>query len=486
MLYASLLLPFIAGIAAFFMRSKMLLRTLLGTTAVGHAIIVFLLAWSPPAAMPDSWLNLDETGLLFLGITSGLFLVTSFYTIGYLNRETSPKQDFEENVVFSNEPEAFFIGCLILLLASMTLAAESQHMGILWVGIETTTVISAPLIFFHRHHRSLEAAWKYLLICSIGIGFALLGNLFLAVSAIGNNRETVSLVLGDILALSENLNHLWLKAAFVFLFFGYGIKMGLAPMHTWLPGAHAESPSPVSALLSGSMLNCAFLGILRAHQIALAAGEGAFAGDILVAFGLVSMFVAATFILNQTDFKRLLAYSSIEHMGILALGMGLGGVSAYGALLHTINHSVVKASLFLVAGNLLRIYKTKTIGKVRGILQATPVSGILWVTGFIAIAGFPPFGVFISKFTILRGAINQGHYMVAAAYLVLLGVVFIGMSSNMLSMTQGNSETAATREPLSAIIPPALLITLSLGLGIYLPPFLTRCLDDAARALGGP
>jgi hydrogenase-4 component F len=263
--------------------------------------------------------------------------------------------------------------------------------------------------------------------------------------------------------------------------------MGLAPLHTWLPDAHSEAPSLISALLSGALLNCAFLGILRAYQVVSAAGRIAFAQDLLIGFGLVSMGVAAVFIVGQADFKRLLAYSSVEHMGILALGVGLGGAGAFGAMLHAVNHSLTKGCLFLVAGNILAAYRTKAVAEVTGVAQVLPLSGVLWMAGFLAIAGSPPFGPFLSEFTILKAALDQDRPAVAAAYLGLLALVFIGMATLVLGMVQGTParRDRARPEPLWATLPPALLCVLVLALGLYVPPALSSLLHEAAGALGG-
>ena len=313
----------------------------------------------------------------------------------------------------------------------------SRHLGLMWVGVEATTLASAPLIYFHRHHRSLEATWKYLLICSVGIALALLGNFFVAVAARSAGGPTIHLTIDDLVAHAGSLNPLWLKAAFLFFLVGYGTKMGLAPLHTWLPDAHSEAPSVVSALLSGALLNCAFLTILRTHSLLSAAGLAAFSSDLLVLFGLISMAVAAVFILGQADFKRMLAYSSVEHMGILALGIGIGGVATFGAMLHAVNHSLTKAMLFLAAGNILALYRTKSTTRVRGVLRTLPITGVLWLAGFLAIVGSPPFGPFLSELTILKGVLDAGRPVVAVAYLLALAIVFVGMATIFLRMAYG-------------------------------------------------
>lgn len=491
MVLALVLLPAAAGVLAFLLRSNPLRRALLVATSMAHAGVVAACLIAGGGAGPGEWLRLDPLGLVFLAITSALFLASAFYAVGYLRREgTGPRRDFEEGQLFADAPERVFVGCLLFFLAAMSLVIVSQHMGLLWVAIEATTLASAPLIYFHRHHRSLEATWKYLLICSVGIALALLGTFFLAVAASGPLQGQIPLVLGDLVASAPRLNPIWLRAALIFLLVGYGTKMGLAPLHTWLPDAHSESPSVVSALMSGALLNCAFLGILRAFQISSAAGDGAFMAKLLVVLGLLSMTFAAGLILGQADYKRMLAYSSVEHMGILALGVGLGGDGRYGAMLHAVNHSLTKACLFLVAGNVLAAYRTKSALEVRGMMRLIPWSGVLWVAGFLAITGSPPFGVFLSELVILKAALDGGHPLVAAIYLALLTTIFIGMSAIVLRMAQPGDESAPTlprdekSEAFSAVLPPLVLATAVLVLGVYVPHGLRHLLSRAGDSLG--
>ena len=408
MISGLLLVPAVAGILAFLLRSDRARRALLVGTAVTHLALVVAAWLVVPDAELSPWLRLDAVGALFLLVTSGLFAATAVYAVGYLAREERVfRPDIEEEgSLFSNAPEAVFTGCLLLFLATMTLVTVSHHLVVLWVAVEATTLASAPLIFFHRHHRSLEATWKYLLICSVGIAVALLGNFFLALSASFGPTGSGSMVLSQLIAGAPLLHERWLKAAFILLLVGYGTKMGLAPLHTWLPDAHAEAPSVVSALLSGALLNCAFLGILRAQQVVSAAGLGAFAAELLTDLGLLSMATAAVFIVAQPDFKRLLAYSSVEHMGILAVGVGVGGCATFGALLHAVNHSLAKGMLFLLAGNILAAFRSKSTTQVRGVGTALPFTAALWVAGLLAITGVPPFGPFVSELLILKGAVD--------------------------------------------------------------------------------
>ncbi len=493
MIPATLLIPMVAAVLAILIRRcDGLRRAILVLAAMGHTAVVAAAWVYKPASVLNGYLRLDEPGMLFLSITSVLFLMAAIYAVGYLKKETRGDQkDFEEGIFFSNTPEAIFTACLLMFLAMMTLVAESQHLGLLWVAVEATTLASAPLIYFHRHHRSLEATWKYLLICSVGIALALLGNFFLVAAAGKPQGGAVSLILSDLLSQGKGMNASWLKAAFLLFLVGYGTKMGLAPLHTWLPDAHSESPSVVSALLSGALLNCAFLGILRAMQVCSAAGLDQFTHELLIVFGLVSIGWAGVFIFGQTDYKRMLAYSSVEHMGILAFGVGLGGSAVFGAMLHAVNHSLTKAMLFMVAGNILAAYKTKSTADVRGVLKVIPFSGMLWVAGFLAITGVPPFGIFLSEFTITKAVLDQERNGTAFVFLALLALVFIGMSRAVLKMAQGRPgellkiDDAKRSQTFLSVFSPAILGILILVGGVYVPPSVARVLHDIAGVLGG-
>jgi len=479
-----ILVPTAAGIASYLIRSNPLRRALWFGAAATHLVLSALAATSSPAEPLGTWIGLDSLSAIFLVLTSTLFVGATIYGFGYLNREpVAPQPDSEDGSLIKNEPEPVFTGGILLLLATMSLAIVSRHLALQWVAIEATTLASAPLIYFHRTRRSLEAAWKYLILCSVGIAVALLGIFFTLMAMQGEHRD---LTLAALLQQAGTLNHKWLSTAFIFILVGYGTKMGLAPLHTWLPDAHSEAPSPVSALLSGALLNCAFLGILRMQQVCAAAGMARFGGDLLVLFGLLSMGIAGVFILRQTDYKRMLAYSSVEHMGILAIGVGLGGIGLFGSFLHAVNHSVVKAMLFLTAGNLMARFHTKDTAKIQGACRALPISGVLWVAGFLAITGSPPFGTFISEFTILRATIEQERWIVTGLYSLFLVVVFVGMSAIVLKMALGKSQESPTREPWTTVLAPLVFAGIATLLGVYLPAPLLDKLNLAAQLLGGP
>jgi len=488
MIVLLIVIPASAGIVAFFVESDRLRRILLLSTAIVQTALSLATWMVSPAPALTGWLAEDALGRLIETLTSILFLAACFYAVAYLREERrQTHSDFEEGFLFSNAREASFTACLLFFLAAMTLVAVSQQLALLWVAVEATTLASAPLIYFHRHHRSLEAAWKYLLICSVGIALALLGIFFLVVAASNPDGSSVPLMVQNLRSNAHHLNAPWFKAAFVLLLVGFGTKMGLAPFHTWLPDAHSEAPSVASALLSGALLNCAFLGILRAQEISVAGGLAAFSDKLLLVFGLVSMGVAAAFISGQTDYKRMLAYSSVEHMGILAVGVGLGGAAVFGAVLHVINHALTKAMLFLVAGNLLAVYRTKNSAEVSGALSVLPVSGVLWLVGLFAITGSPPFGPFLSEFTILKAALDHGQIFVAIVYLTLLAVIMAAMAAPALAMAQGTPGAHVAALPARALalsVVPAILGIAVLVMGIYVPPVLTRALREAAHVLG--
>jgi hydrogenase-4 component F len=325
------------------------------------------------------------------------------------------------------------------------------------------------------------------MICSVGIALALLGTFFLGAAESSAANGTPSLTLAGLSAAAPAMPRAWLRAAFVLALVGYGTKMGLAPMHTWLPDTHSQAPSPVSALLSGALLNCAFLGVLRFFQVCVASGDADFARTLLTLLGFVSIAVATVFLLGQRDFKRLFAYSSVENMGILAVGVGLGGAATYGAMLHAVNHSFAKAGLFFLAGNVLRRYGTTDAGEVRGATRALPVSGPLLFALFLAIAGLPPFGPFMSEFTIFRAAVGEHATWVGIVFIGLLAVAALGMAGVLLPMLQGASPSTApaARERVLAVAPPLVLAVVVLMLGVYVPGVLADLLGRVALLVGG-
>jgi len=423
-----------------------------------------------------AWLALDPLARLALLVVSGLFCACSLYVPVYV-------------ALRPDRPTRMFCAALLVFLAMMTLALEAQHVGLMWIALEANTLASAPLIYFDRNSRSLEATWKYILIGAVGIAIALLGSFFLAYSAVHAHLDT-SLLFDDLVAKAPRLSAPWLHAGFVLLFVGYGTKLGLAPMHAWKPDAYGEAPGLVGALLAGGLTSCAFVALMRFYHVVDAAGGGQSARELMIVVGLLSMAVGAVFMVRQHDIKRMLAYSSVEHMGILVVGVGIGGPATYGALLHLVNNALTKGVLFLSAANLHRAYGSKSADLISGALRRVPASAILFVAGLFAITATPPFAPFLSELTILRGAFATGHHGTAVVFLIAVLVVFAGMSATVLGVVQGPppAQLPATgfRDRAATVVPALLLLVAIVVLGLWVPEPLDRLVGDAARLLDPP
>jgi len=468
--------PLAFALAAFATPSERVRPWLIPAAALCQLPIAALLLASRESLAPTagSWIGLDPLGALLVGYLSVLFFCCAFYAPPYLRLRRE-------------RPNRIFCTMLLLFFAMMNFFVVSQHVGLMWVTIEAMTLSTGPLLYFNRNRRSIEATWKYLLIGSVGIALALLGSFFLGYSALHAGLES-SLVIGDVARHAAALSKPWLHAAFVLLLIGYGTKMGLAPMHTWKPDAYGEAPGLVGALLAGGATSCAFVGVLRFYRICVAAGDGAFARELLLAFGLLSMAVGGVFMVRQRDYKRMLAYSSVEHMGILVLGTAIGGAGLFGALFHVLNNGFAKGVLFLSAANIHRQFGSKSTDDVRGALRVVPASATLFLLGFLAATGAPPFGPFLSEFTILRAAVSDARFFVAGAFLVLLLLVFIGMGATVLAVVQGDPPAGRAQgsERLQKLAPIGVLLALVLLLGLWVPEPLESALWSAARFVEAP
>jgi hydrogenase-4 component F len=320
------------------------------------------------------------------------------------------------------------------------------------------------------------------------VALALLGTFFLAYSSL-RGGSGATLAFERLLDGAGGLSKPWLRASFVLLLVGYGTKMGLAPMHSWKPDAYGEAPGVVGAIFAGGVTSGAFLALLRAYRICGAAGEGEFASRLLVSVGLFSMAVAGVFMISQRDFKRMLAYSSVEHMGILALGLGIGGPALYGTMLHVLANCATKGALFLSAGNIHRAYASKSTDQVRGALRRVPLSGAVFVAGFLAITGSPPFGPFVSEFSILEGAFSSGRFLGGVLFLAFLLVAFVGMGVTVLKVSQGRVPRdlglSEYRDGFLTVAPALAFLAVALLLGLYIPGPLKAMLVEAATYLEG-
>ena len=473
MMYAFVLCPLLFAAVAWGIKNRFRPLVLL-LAAVTHLGMTAYFVLEPQSPTDNGWLWLDPLGCIVLLCISLLFIICAFYAVGYLS-------------YYNRRSNRFLCVCMLTGLSAMTLVTMAQHLGLFWFAMETTTLAMTPLIYFNRNARSIEAAWKYIIICSVGIALAFLGLMFLAYSTHLALKDA-TLLLKPLLEKAGDLNKAWLHASFVFFLVGYGSKMGIAPLHAWKPDTYGEAPGIVGALLAGGLVNCSFLALIRVYQVCLAAGSDViFFQRALIGMGLLSMAVAGIFIARQSDFKRLLAYSSVEHVGILSIGLGLGKGATFAALFHIINNGLTKGVLFLSAGNIHRSYSSKSVHEVRGALRRLPWSAGLFLAGFIAITGSPPFSPFISEFGIVAGAFEQGQTAVGVLFLVFLAVIFIGLANTVLPVVLGDPPQdipdSKYRDRVLTVAPLCLVMLIILVLGIWQPAFLIRLLEDGAAML---
>jgi hydrogenase-4 component F len=440
-----------------------------------HLLLVIAVIVSSPPPTADGWIHLDAIGKIFLLEFSVLFAACAFYAVNYLQYRKERNN------------RALCTGFLVCLSA-MTLATVAHHLGLLWLAIETTTLAMAPLVYFNRNARSIEATWKYMLICSIGIALALLGILFLAYSTVVAGL-TPSLVLEPLQVYAPNLPNVWLNAAFVLMLVGYGTKMGLAPMHTWKPDAYGEAPGLVGAMLAGGLANCGLLGLIRIYQVCMASADVHFYKTCLIGMGLFSIALAAIFLVRQTDIKRMLAYSSVEHMGLFAVALGLGGKALYGVMLHLIGNGLAKGVLFLTSGNIHRAFASKNREFARGTLKRAPWTGALFLAGFMAMTGSPPFLPFASEFAFFSAAFSHGHIITGSLMALMLMLAFLGMTLTVVPVVFGdppkNRERTKYHDSVLLVVPPLALLVILGILGLWLPQPLYKLVTEAAQLLEG-
>jgi hydrogenase-4 component F len=368
---------------------------------------------------------------------------------------------------------------------TMLLGFTTNNLGIIWVAMEAATLTTVLLVSVYRTTASLEAAWKYFILCGVGIAQALFGTILMYMAAekvLGPEHATLLWTgLNDI---KGQLDPTIVSLAFVFLLIGYGTKIGLVPLHSWLPDAHAEGPTPVSAVLSGLLLNVAMYAVLRCKVLADGALDSNMAGQLMMGFGLLSVTVAAFFLSRQKDVKRMFSYSSIEHMGLITFAFGMGGpVANFAGLLHMTVHSLVKSAIFFTVGHATQKAGTQLMSEIRGLIKVNPTVGWGLMLGVMAILGMPPFGVFASEFLILTTAMREQPW--AAPFLFLaLGVAFASMLIRVLPMVFGDSTLKPLAHP-PALIPVFVHLALALVLGLYIPPYLNGWYVQAASMLGG-
>jgi hydrogenase-4 component F len=465
-----LLAPVLTCILCFFTKTRKQVETVSLTGSIATLLLgLTLVAQVYKSNIIISWTNAlfaDTFSAFIVLIVSIVGFVASLYSVGYMGHEL-------EHGAMDLRRLRIYYSLFHIFMFTMLLVGVTNNLG-LWIAIEMTTLVSALLMILYSKKSSIEAAWKYMIICTVGITFALFGTIltyFAAVKILGESGDALNWT--SLVAVADQFDPTIMKLAFIFILIGYGTKAGLAPMHTWLPDAHSEAPTPVSALLSGVLLNCAMYGIIRFYTIATKSTGTVFTSNLLIIFGLLSLGIAVPFILLQEDYKRLLAYSSVEHMGIIAIGIGFGGIyGIFGALLHMFNHAMTKSLMFFGAGNVLLKHDTKEIFNVSGLVKSMPYTGAMFVIGGLAITGSPPFSIFISEFTILAAGFSQGHIIAAVLFLLFIIMIFAGFFNNVSKMAFGTPKPGIEKGEVSrwTLGAMAILIVFVVVLGVYIPP----------------
>lgn len=404
-------------------------------TAVTGIIALVLAAILVPASLDHTltalrYLRADALSVVFLLGTCFLYAVVGVYSIGYLGDEARAVRSdtAEEQALFARYSTQFYLG-LNAFAWSLICAPLVNGLALLWIAVEITTVVSALLVALDNTEGATEAAWKYVLIASSGLGIALLATIFMYYSGAQVLGQSYDLAFDPLVAAGNQLPHTPVRLAFALAVVGFGTKVGLFPVHTWLPDAHAEAPTPVSALLSGSLLAVSFYAILRYYQITVATLGPRFPQIVLLVFGVLSLLLAALYLLEQRDIKRLLAYSSVEHMGIIAIGVSFGASIAFsGVLLHVLAHAAAKANAFMGAGVLVRKFGTKELARMAQGIGLLPWSGPMFLVAVFALSAMPPFALFRSEFQIVSGGFTHGRNVATAALVILVNLAFLGLT----------------------------------------------------------
>ena len=447
-------------------------------TLLSASLLVVRIIRNGPLLVGHEQFFVDPFNVFLVALTAFVGFTTAIFSRPYMRIE-------EHHGRLNARRLRLYHSMYQLFMAAMFLALLTNNMGMVWVAMEAATLSTVLLVSLYRTKASLEAAWKYFILCGVGIAQALFGTILLYFAAertLGRQGMT-ALLWTHLNAARADLEPRVMGLAFVFLLVGYGTKVGLAPLHNWLPDAHAEGPTPVSAVLSGLLLNVALYAVIRCKVLAVGSIGPLMPGRMLMAFGLLSAVLAAFFLWRQRDIKRLFGYSSIEHMGIITFAFGLGGpVANFAALLHMTVHSLTKSSIFFTAGHASQTAGTQQMDEIRGLVGISPTIGWGLMLGSLAILGMPPFGVFASEFLILTTAMREDPWA-TPFLLIALGVAFAGIFMKVQPMAFGESN--APKLPHSpALVPVFVHLAMVLVLGLYIPPALAEWYRAAARLIG--
>ena len=441
-------------------------------------ILALWLLVAPPVVGAGAWFGFDPLARAVLPVVSILFLMCAIYGVTYLRSR-------------NERPNRAFVGSLLLTLGLLSAAHQARHLGLLWITTEAVTLAVVPLLHFNGTPRAFEATWKYLLVGGTGMALSLLGSFCLGYASLyggGAGDLTFTALAGQ----GRGLSATWVLVAWVLLLVGYGTKMGLAPMHAWKPDAYGEAPVMAGAVMAGGVTTVAFTAILRVRAVVAASGQGAAVDRSLLAIGLLSVLVGALMLAGTRDIKRMLAYSSIEHMGILSFGAAVGGPGLSAALLHVWGNSLVKGSLFLSVGNIHRASGERTTDEISGMAQLMPRSAALLVAGLFAATACPPFSLFFSELGVVRAAFEAGHPAAVAGFLGCLLLVFAGLARVVFAVVDGRPRAVSRSllnkfpETAGVILPPLALLGLSIWLGLSTPGVLREAWRDAVLQLSPP
>jgi hydrogenase-4 component F len=447
----------------------------LPVAGLAHTLLAFGLMLHPSDTPFHPWLGYDPLARAMLPAVSLLFLGCSAYGVPYLRLR-------------AERPNRVFVAGFLAALGLMSAAHMARHLGVLWIATEAVTLAAVPLLHFNNTPRAFEATWKYLLVGGTGVALSLLGSFCLGYASL-HGGGAGDLTFAALMTQGAGLSRPWVLIAWVLLLVGYGTKMGLAPMHTWKPDAYGEAAGIVGAMLAGGVTTVAFTAILRVRAVVASAGASEVADRTLLVIGLFSTLVAALFLLSARDFKRMLAYSSVEHMGILSLGAAFGGAGLWAAFFHVWNNSMTKGALFLSAGNIRRAAGGRTIDEVSGMSVVTPRSAAVFVAGLFAVTACPPFGPFFSELLIVKSGFTSDHPWAVALFLVCLLLAFFGLTRVVFAIVYGRPRQAAReadarfRETLAVVLPPVILLLLALWLGLATPSVLRDTWTAAVRQL---
>jgi hydrogenase-4 component F len=487
-----LLAPLAGGVLSAIVRSHRVMETVnVASFGLTFAIAVALAARVLAEGTVSLWggfLYADALSALVCVLTASVAFVCSIYAVGYL-REDERNGLFEENKTSVSHLRRYY-SLTPLFVSAMLLVAVANNLGVMWVAIEATTLASVFLVTFYGKGTSLEAAWKYAIIGSVGLSMALFATVlvYYACHNLPGSDTLAGLNWSVLAGHAARLDKTTMRLAFILALLGYGTKAGLAPMHTWKPDAYSEAPVPSAALLSTAMLNCAIYGLIRFYILTSRSLGTQFPGELLLLLGLVSMGIAVPFILLQKNIRRLLAYSSIDQAGIMAIALGLGNKAAALALmLHMTFHTVAKSLLFLCAGNVSQHFKTDLFDKVKGgVIRVMPVTGTVFLMAMLAIVGMPPFSLFQSEFLIVQAAFFSGHYLATALFILFGTGIFAGALLHIGGLVLGPSQ----EQPVTALCPWRDLSMLALAailviIGFWLPAPLLELIRGAARVVTG-